>query len=121
MFSVDVCVWGGALGGRRERSYAHFCRHRPWLTVFHYYSRMLAVAIAEGKRVVLVETLKARRDIHHFLLYFISQRKLYGLTSCQGDGEGTVLLCVICSTLTPRPRLEREPEFLSDDPFELRL
>lgn len=71
--SVWMCVFGGgALGGRRERGYAHFCRHRPWLTVFHYYSRMLAVAIAEGKRVVLVETLKARRDIHHFLLYFIS-------------------------------------------------
>lgn len=42
---------------------------------------------------VLVETLKARRDIRRFLLYFIGPKQPYGLTSRQGDEEGGVL-CV---------------------------
>lgn len=46
---------------------------------------------------VLVETLKIKRDIRHFLLYFIGQSKSFGMTLCQGDmsrGRWSFAMCL---------------------------
>jgi hypothetical protein len=45
---------------------------------------MLAVGMAEGERVgnQYYWILKARKDMHHFFLYFTGQSKSYDLIKC---------------------------------------